>query len=54
MTSDLRQHLISCYGDDHCTCPHRWQGLGILYGISLGKGWVRLLDDLNCPHHAPR
>jgi len=34
-----------------CTCPYRWQGLGRLYGISLGKGWVRLDTDPVCPCH---
>lgn len=35
-----------------CTCPLDYRGLGILYGISLGQGWVRLDDAPDCPVHA--
>jgi hypothetical protein len=38
-------------GAKPCTCPHEWRGLGILYGISLGHGWVRMTDDPGCPEH---
>ena len=48
---DLREHLIRAYGDERCTCPHRWKCLGVLYGISLGDGWVRMYDVRGCPHH---
>lgn len=34
-----------------CTCPLDYRGLGILYGISLGEGWVRLSDAPDCPTH---
>jgi hypothetical protein len=51
MRDDLREHLTRSYGDDQCTCRHAWKGLGILYGISLGNGWVRMDDNLDCPHH---
>lgn len=51
MSDDLRRHLVRCYGDDRCTCPHKILPLGILYGISFGKGWVRLYDVKGCPHH---
>lgn len=34
-----------------CTCPVEYKSLGRLYGISMGKGWVRLRDDPDCPHH---
>jgi hypothetical protein len=37
--------------DPDCSCPFEWKGLGILYGISMGKGWVRMSDDPKCPHH---
>jgi hypothetical protein len=35
-----------------CTCPLDYRGLGILYGISLGEGWIRLSDAPDCPVHA--
>jgi len=35
-----------------CTCPFEWKGLGVLYGVSFGKGWVRMSTDPACPHHA--
>jgi hypothetical protein len=34
-----------------CTCPMAYKGLGILYGVSFGEGWVRLHDDPRCPIH---
>ena len=34
-----------------CTCPLGYRGLGRLYGVSFGKGWVRLDDAPDCPHH---
>lgn len=34
-----------------CTCPTEYKSLGRLYGISMGKGWVRLTTDPACPHH---
>jgi hypothetical protein len=36
-----------------CTCPYQWKGLGRLYGISMGEGWVRMRDDPACPVHKP-
>jgi len=49
----LDRHLAEVHLKD-CTCPHEWKGLGILYGISLGSGWVRLDDTTDCPHHGAR
>ena len=51
MSGDLAAHMAACYGDTRCTCRHEVRGLGILYGISFGQGWVRLDDDPDCPHH---
>jgi hypothetical protein len=34
-----------------CTCPHEWKSLGTLYGLSMGKGWVRMLTAEDCPAH---
>ena len=34
-----------------CTCPLGYRGLGVLYGISLGNGWIRLRDAPDCPIH---
>jgi hypothetical protein len=48
---DLRRHLVDCYGDDRCTCRHEVRALGVLYGVSFGRGWVRLDDSPDCPHH---
>jgi hypothetical protein len=38
--------------DPACTCPRAIRSLGRLYGISMGKGWVRLSTDTACPVHA--
>lgn len=34
-----------------CTCSHAFKGLGILHGVSMGKGWVRMTTEPECPHH---
>ena len=40
--------------DDHkCICPHDARPLGRLYGISMGKGTVRLSTATGCPIHDP-
>ena len=51
--ADLDRQL-AVHGEADCTCPHEYKGLGILYGVSMGKGWVRMTDDPNCPHHGRR
>lgn len=37
--------------DPECTCPREIRPLGRLYGVSMGKGWVRLDTDFRCPVH---
>lgn len=37
--------------DKSCTCPKAEKELGRLYGISMGRGVVRLSDDPDCPEH---
>lgn len=34
-----------------CICPWGIRSLGKLYGISMGRGWVRLDTTPGCPHH---
>jgi len=34
-----------------CPCEYEWKSLGVLYGISMGKGWVRISTDPTCLHH---
>jgi hypothetical protein len=36
---------------EDCTCPYEWRSLGKLYGVSMGKGWVRMSTDAACRHH---
>ena len=52
----LEQHLawLAAQGFRNildCTCPYEYKGLGRLYGISCGEGWVRLLTREDCPEH---
>jgi hypothetical protein len=47
----LRKSVTHDQGDDRCTCEYEFKGLGRLYGISMGKGWVRLTTEPDCPHH---
>jgi hypothetical protein len=34
-----------------CPCLYAWKSLGILYGMSMGDGWVRMTTDPDCPEH---
>lgn len=34
-----------------CTCPYGERSLGRLYGISMGRGTVRLSTTPKCPVH---
>ncbi len=36
---------------EDCPCPYAWKGIGILYGVSMGKGWIRMDTDPACRHH---
>jgi hypothetical protein len=47
-------HLLEREGISDCSCPYEWRGLGVLYGVSFGKGWVRMKDDSRCPHHGEK
>src|ERR1700677_2006711 len=42
---------LAWLGITGCTCPYEWKGLGVLYGISMGEGWVRMLTVKTCPEH---
>ncbi len=46
------QRELAWLGTLDCTCDHEYKGLGILYGVSMGKGWVRTSTDPACRHHA--
>jgi hypothetical protein len=34
-----------------CPCDRRWGHFGLLYGISMGHGWIRTSTDPDCPEH---
>lgn len=34
-----------------CPCAFEWQGIGILHGVSMGKGWIRVTTEPGCPRH---
>lgn len=38
--------------DVGCTCPYDYRPLGRLYGISMGKDWLRTSTEPACPHHS--
>ena len=42
---------LAYLGTQDCTCEYQWKGLGILYGASMGSGWVRLTTAPGCPNH---
>lgn len=37
-----------------CLCAFEWRGLGVLHGVSMGKGWVRMTTESECPQHGDR
>lgn len=37
-----------------CGCRYEWKSLGILYGISMGTGWVRVTTEPTCTEHGER
>lgn len=38
-------------GKRACICPHGERPLGRLYGVSMGRGVVRLSTTKGCPEH---
>ncbi len=36
---------------EDCPCPYQWKGIGVLYGVSMGKGWIRMDTVPECRHH---
>jgi hypothetical protein len=51
MTATDLHTWLQWLGTEDCNCPSDWRTLGELYGISLGKGWVRISTNPECPHH---
>jgi hypothetical protein len=62
--ASLQRHLEWLYGKGStytpgvapgvlCICKHAWKGGGTLYGIQMGKEWVRTTTEKDCPHHGP-
>jgi hypothetical protein len=47
----LRKWIVYVCKDDLCSCEYEYKGLGREYGVSYGKGWVRLTTEPDCPHH---
>lgn len=39
-------------GEEDCPCPMAYKSLGVLYGVSMGDGWVRMDTDPQCRHHS--
>ena len=54
MTESLEQWLAwierTC-GAKPCTCRFEYRSLGRLHGSSMGKGWVRMTTEPDCPEH---
>ena len=34
-----------------CPCRFEWKSLGRLYKVNMGKGWIRMNTNPDCPHH---
>jgi len=41
----------SVWPDPECVCLKTWESLGRLYGVDMGRGWVRTTTDPGCPRH---
>lgn len=37
-----------------CTCRLEWKSLGRLDRINMGKGWVRMTTEPECPDHGTK
>jgi hypothetical protein len=56
---DLERHNEWLYGEhgiypkrgQRCLCENAYRGLGRLYNVTMGKGWVRMNTHPDCPHH---
>lgn len=44
--------MIGPHTDPDCTCPHGEEALGVLHGVNMGRGIVRLSTTPGCPAHA--
>jgi len=42
---------LTFLGIADCTCTWQFKGTGRLYGVDLGKGWVRMTTGPDCPVH---
>jgi len=49
-TDDLPAWLGFLHVPD-CRCSWEWKALGTLHLVSMGKGWVRMTTNPECPHH---
>jgi hypothetical protein len=48
---DTLEERMTQLGVEGCVCRWEWRSLGILYGVSFGKGWVRMNTAPGCPWH---
>lgn len=45
---------LAFYNIVGCKCEYAWKGLGMLEGINMGKGWVRITTHPHCPVHGDK
>lgn len=50
VAEDMARHMVyaHCTG---CICRLEWKSLGRLDRVHMGKGWVRMTTEPECPHH---
>ncbi len=48
---DRLAKFLAWLGTPDCRCDSEWRSLGVLHGVSMGRGWVRMTTDPQCPHH---
>lgn len=51
MNQESKMKWLEYLGTPDCPCPTEYASLGILHGVSMGKGWVRVSTDPVCPYH---
>lgn len=42
---------LAYLGHPECSCEYAWKGLGVLYGVNMGKAWIRMTTAADCPEH---
>jgi hypothetical protein len=48
----LQEWLAWLHPGVKCKCTYDYKSLGLLHGVSMGKGWLRMSTHPQCPVHS--